>query len=155
MSRKIHGLWNTRTYKSWQQMKSRCRDSCNASYKFYGALGISYDPSWEDFQTFVEDMGLRPQNMSLDRIDNYKSYSKANCKWSTAKEQANNRTNNVKVEFQDSMFSVQELVILWGKSDSAVRHRLATFFKIDNDGVYRQVREIKSRNRVSKLVKES
>jgi hypothetical protein len=40
-------------------------------------------------------MGKRPEGKSLDRIDNNKDYYKENCKWSTPKEQANNRRNNI------------------------------------------------------------
>ena len=43
------------------------------------------------FENFYKDMGKRPQGKSLDRIDNNGNYCKENCKWSTAKEQSNNR----------------------------------------------------------------
>jgi hypothetical protein len=36
-------------------------------------------------------MGCRPAGMTLDRIDNNGDYCKANCKWSTHKEQCANR----------------------------------------------------------------
>jgi len=36
-------------------------------------------------------MGEKPAGLTLDRIDNEDGYYKANCKWSTRKEQSNNQ----------------------------------------------------------------
>ena len=49
---------------------------------------------------FYKDMGNPPNGMSLERIDGQKGYCKANCKWATDKEQANNTTQNVPITFQ-------------------------------------------------------
>ena len=44
-------------------------------------------------ENFYQDMGEKPEGMSLDRIDNDKDYSPDNCKWSTYQEQAWNKRN--------------------------------------------------------------
>lgn len=81
----------TPTYRSWDCMHQRCRNTNNSRYEHYGARGISVCERWSFFQNFLEDMGERPSGKSLDRIDFDKGYSKENCKWADAKEQCHNR----------------------------------------------------------------
>ena len=76
-------------------MKKRCDDRKNHAYKFYGGKGISYPKSWKSFENFLNDMGEKPEEKSLDRIDNNKGYSKQNCRWATMAEQNRNRSNTV------------------------------------------------------------
>lgn len=89
-----HGGHKNRTpeYSSWHAMKTRCNNATHKAYSRYGGRGISYDPRWDDFQNFIDDMGLKPDpKMELDRIDNDKNYCKENCRWATRKEQTRNR----------------------------------------------------------------
>jgi len=86
-------LGYTPEYNAWLAMKQRC---CNPNYEYYknyGGRGIIICPEWlDDFLAFLQEMGPRPaKGYSVDRIDNNGNYEPGNVKWSTAKEQANNR----------------------------------------------------------------
>lgn len=86
------GKGATRTYISWKSMKDRCYNTKSPSYKYCGYYGITVCDSWlNSFENFLADMGERPQGKSIDRIDNFKGYSKDNCKWSTVLEQNRNK----------------------------------------------------------------
>lgn len=79
-------------YELWSGMRARCYYPKHNSYKYYGAKGITIDPEWDDFWTFVKDMGDRPSRKhSLDRINTDKNYNKGNCRWATRIEQNSNR----------------------------------------------------------------
>jgi hypothetical protein len=72
---------DTKEYSSWEAMKQRCSNPNSKYYEYYGGRGISYDPRWEKFENFYEDMGDRPEGFVLDRIDANAGYSRTNCRW--------------------------------------------------------------------------
>ena len=90
-----HGKSKSRTYKLWMAMRNRC-DRINQDYS---CRGIVYDERWKSFENFLEDMGEAPEGLSLDRIDCNGNYHKANCRWATREQQANNTRANVFIEW--------------------------------------------------------
>ena len=50
----IHGLFNTKLYNVWRNMKKRCLNSKCKSFIHYGARGIKICKEWEnDFGSFL------------------------------------------------------------------------------------------------------
>jgi len=90
-----HGHWvgnkPSSTYIIWQGMISRCTNPAAKDYPQYGGRGITMDPNWKNFINFLHDMGERPEGLQLDRKNNDGNYTKDNCRWITAKMNAQNR----------------------------------------------------------------
>jgi len=88
---KKHGLYKHPLYQCWLNLRNRCNNPKHQSYKNYGGRGIKVCKEWNSFKTFLEDMGERPDRLSIDRINNDGNYEPLNCKWSTTKEQSRNK----------------------------------------------------------------
>ena len=91
----MHGHGNgTPTYKSWQGLWQRCTNPKDIHWARYGGRGLAVDAKWKQFPVFLADMGVRPPHCTLDRVDNDRGYSKDNCRWATASQQASNRSTS-------------------------------------------------------------
>lgn len=93
-----HGLSSSPTYKTWTMMKERCLNPKHVRYARYGGRGIMICDRWlHSFENFLEDMGERPLNKTLDRINPDGDYEIYNCRWATLHRQAANRVNKSKI----------------------------------------------------------
>lgn len=129
---KTHGMWTTKTWKAWSSMKDRCSIRDHRDQKYYGGKGIKVCDRWKNsFENFLEDMGERPDGYSLDRIDPDGDYTPENCRWASAKKQANNRTNNRIVEFNNERKTLSEWADSVGLKYTTLRARLSNGWGIE------------------------
>lgn len=77
-------------------MRQRCNDPAHKSFHNYGGRGITVCKRWDSFESFLEDMGERPDERTLDRINTDGNYEPRNCRWATRSEQQKNRRKKKK-----------------------------------------------------------
>ena len=105
-------------------MIQRCTNPKRSHFEHYGGRSIKVCDRWMDFKNFLEDMGPRPEGMTLDREDNDGDYEPNNCRWATRVEQARNSKQVVWVEIG----GVNKRLVEWcedlGVSINTVRARV-------------------------------
>lgn len=86
---------------TWAGMMGRCYTKSNPSYKWYGAKGIAVCESWHKIKPFSEwalSHGWR-RGCNIDRIDREGDYAPENCRIVSAKENQQNRSDNVMLTY--------------------------------------------------------
>lgn len=107
----------------WCAIRRRCNNTRGRDYVNYGGRGITYDKAWDDFERFVADMGLPPDGLTIDRIDNDGPYSAQNCRWADRNTQSLNRRNAVLVEFAGKAMRLRAWAAYLGLPYGTVRTR--------------------------------
>jgi hypothetical protein len=112
-------------YRNWINARSRCNNPNDTMYHLYGGRGIHMCAQWENFAVFWADMGATwYKGASIDRIDTDGDYAPGNCKWSTPKQQANNRRNNRMIETSSGPMTVTQAAEKYGLSAATVFSRI-------------------------------
>jgi len=91
-----HGMYESRPYSIWENMKQRCYNTKNPRYTCYGGAGIGMCDEWkESFSAFWDDMKEGyGDTLTLDRTNPKGQYVKDNCKWVEDKLQPRNKNKN-------------------------------------------------------------
>lgn len=104
----------------FNNMKQRCYNPCNSSYKNYGGRGIKICEEWlNEHKTFYDwaiNNGYN-NSLTLDRIDSNGNYEPFNCRWVSMEVQQNNRRNNHKITLNGETKNVSQ----WSKQYGVTR----------------------------------
>lgn len=120
------------TYQIWCGMKQRCYLKGHTHYHRYGGRGITVCERWHDFNLFLEDVGVIPDHLSLDRKDNDGNYEPGNVQLIAKPDQHGNKSTNRLVEWN----GVTKTVAAWSRQTGipkcTIRDRLNRGWSVDD-----------------------
>lgn len=126
-TRTTHGETESRLYRIWRNMKSRCENPNTKSYKDYGGRGITICEEWresfEAFHAWAIANGYR-DDLTIDRKDNEGPYTPENCHWATAKEQGINKRDNRRITALGKTQTLREWSEATGIPKSTIQNRI-------------------------------
>ena len=128
-----HGRINTRLYKIWSNMKSRCKNPKFKYFKDYGGRGITYCKEWDDFIMF-EEWALKngySDNLTIDRINVNGNYEPDNCRWVDMKMQQRNRRSNHLLTYKGETHCINEWAEIFNISRETIKNRLGYGWPIE------------------------
>lgn len=109
---RTHGTGKeSRLYRIWTGIKTRCYNPNHNTYKIYGKRGIKMCEEWKNSFVSFRDWSIKngySDSLSLDRIDVNGDYEPSNCRWATKKQQANNTRSNVYISYKGETHTLAE-----------------------------------------------
>jgi len=109
--RTTHGMINTKLYRAWVNMRSRCDGAQRLYAKYYKDKGVTVCDEWSSFEPFMEwslsngyEEGLTLDKDIICHRDNIhpKIYSPTTCLWVTQAE--NNKQKNKEKQCQSRVY---------------------------------------------------
>lgn len=122
-----HGLRNTRLYRIWANIKTRCYNENDPHFERWGKRGIKMCDEWRnDFKVFYDwsmSHGYSDE-FTIDRIDNDGNYEPQNCRWTTIKEQNKNKRNVKYITYAGKTQTIPEWTKELRLGKETIRERL-------------------------------
>ena len=122
-----HGLRNTRLYRIWANIKTRCYNENDPHFERWGKRGIKMCDEWRnDFKVFYDwsmSHGYSDE-LTIDRIDNDGNYEPKNCRWTTIKEQNKNKRNVKYITYAGKTQTIPEWTKELRLGKETIRERL-------------------------------
>lgn len=141
------------TKAAWHNMLHRCYNKKFPSYINYGGRGITVCEGWRlSYETFLFDMGERPEGLTLCRSDHDLPYSPQNCSWSTHQQQHRYRRSYRYLELDGRFLCLKVACRSIGISAWRVYYRVRRYGSTYQEGFdwcrqhpsrYRKITEIK------------
>ena len=121
-----HGMYNTKMYCKWVNVKQRCLNPKHPSYHNYGGRGITVCDEWNDFLNFQEwaTHNGYSDSLELDRIDNDGNYEPNNFRFITHRENNYNKRTNVLYTYNNETLPLRDLAAKYGINPATLRTRL-------------------------------
>lgn len=125
------GTWASREYRTWDSMIQRCTNKNHPFYKDYGGRGITVCLRWMSFENFLDDMGDKPPNMTLNRKNNDGNYCKKNCEWATRKTQNDNTRATKRITFEGKTRTITQWAEVLDIPRETLRRRLQNGWSVE------------------------
>lgn len=142
----LHGSKNPQyiaTYNTWADMRKRCYNKNTVNYPAYGGRRITICARWlDDFDAFVEDMGVKPTNKTIDRKNNEGNYELTNCRWASKPVQARNTRANRLITYKGREQPITDVAKLAGMKVRTLTTRLRRGWTLEQ-ALSRPVRPMK------------
>jgi hypothetical protein len=86
-----------RLYTIWSHLKLRCDNSRATGFIHYGGRGITYDPTWKDFEPFRQWALANgyTDSLTLERNNVNGNYEPSNCCFKTRRQQLDNTRRTI------------------------------------------------------------
>lgn len=125
-----HGLSKTRIYETWRGMHNRCEDVNHKDYPLYSKKGITVCQEWNksnkngliNFYNWAVDNGYE-DSLTIDRKNNDIGYEPGNCQFVNDIAQANNKSTNIRIEYNGENHTMAEWSRITGIPYSTISSR--------------------------------
>ena len=121
------GRSNTRLYRIWVNIKTRCYNTNSPNYTRYGGRGVTVCNEWlNDFTAFYNWAITNgyADDLTIDRIDVNGNYEPSNCRWVANSEQQRNKRNVPIYTYNEITFSQCDVYKLFGVKRTTFQARI-------------------------------